>query len=360
VSEPRTGESACIIVAQARRVHCVWGDRPGGRIGTTFMSWITSNPPGDSLSFKVLAPAPELRRWVRYYWVLKDFARSPQIDEYLAPDGFEEIIFSYAEGFRRQTISGSETCDDVVGGSYVVGTKTCGVACSRLGRLAMVGVKLWPQALHSLLRIPMHDEPGKPLHLGALNAPILAELEGRLFDADSESDVRSILDTGLRRALSSEVDDMLAFAINELFDARGAVGIDDITRRCGVHYRTLEKAFRQHIGIPPKALAKVLRFKNAFSRFSGDPAAGRLRALECGYYDQSHFCKEFKFFTGRSPTRFLRERLSVDVAKFCLDLDLRASNASPPADGVAVLPDARHERSVAPAQFLQYPRAQLP
>jgi AraC-like DNA-binding protein len=310
------------------------------------MSWITSSPSArtHALYFKVLPPAPALRQWVRYYWVLKDDTCSPQIDEFLAPDGFEEIIFSYAGGFRRQAVRGSETLDHVLDGSYAVGTKTCGVACSRLGRLAMVGVKLWPQALHSLLRSPLHDHPGHPLPLREIDLPVLAELEARLFDADSEAAIKEVLDRALRHALPDAPDALLGFSIRELFDARGAVGIDEITRRCGVHYRTLEKAFRQRVGIPPKALAKVLRFKHAFNRLSGKAEAGHLGALECGYYDQSHFCKEFKFFTGRTPTRFFRERLSVDVATFCLQLDLETSNAAPLATESALSSAPRHAR----------------
>ena len=295
------------------------------------MSWITSNTSArtEALYFKVLPPAASLRRWVRYYWILKDDSRSPQIDEYLAPDGFEEIIFSYADGFRRNEICGTETQQHILRGSYIVGTKSCGVACSRIGQLAMIGVKLWPQVLHSFLRRPLHDLSGRPLHLGDMGAPVLSELESRLFDADSEPAIKAILDQCLLRALCTDFDEMLSFSIRELFESRGTLGIDELIGRCGVHYRTLEKAFRERVGVPPKTLAKVLRFKHAFNSLSDKAAAGRLGALECGYYDQAHFCKEFRFFTGRSPTGFFRERLSVDVAKFCLALDLQALNGSP-------------------------------
>jgi len=295
------------------------------------MSWIASSNSTrtDALYFKVLPPAPALRHWVRYYWILKDDSRSPQIDEYLAPDGFEEIIFSYADGFRREEICGTETQRHILRGSYIVGTKSCGVSCSRIGRLAMIGVKLWPQVLHSFLRSPLHDLSGRPLQLGDVNASVLSQIESRLFDADSEPAIKAILDHALLRELSTDFNDMLSFSIRELFESRGTLGIDELIGRCGVHYRTLEKAFRERVGVPPKTLAKILRFKHAFNSLSDKAEAGRLGALECGYYDQSHFCKEFKFFTGRTPTRFFRERLSVDVAKFCLALDLQTLNGSP-------------------------------
>ena len=81
-------------------------------------------------------------------------------------------------------------------------------------------------------------------------------------------------------------------------------------------------------GMSSQALAKVLRFKHAFNRLSERAEAGHLGALECGYYDQSHFCREFKFFTGQAPTRFFRERLSVEVATASLRFDLRAAERS--------------------------------
>lgn len=326
------------------------------------MGWITSAPDAQTpgLYFKVLPPAPALRRWVRYYWILKDDGRSPQIDEYLAPDGFEELIFSYARGFSRHEVCGPDTQEQVLDRSYAVGAKSSGVTCARLGRLAMIGVKLWPQALHALLRMPLHVLAGKPVGIADLDAPILPELEHRLFDAGGEAAIARILDEALLRTLPVEPDAMLDYAIGELFASRGTLGIDDITSRYGVHYRTLEKAFRERIGIRPKALAKALRFKHAFGTLSGRAEAGRLGALECGYYDQSHFCKEFRFFTGRSPTRFFRERLSVDVSTFCLDLDLCASNASLPPARIDVRSGVRHARPGAATQFLQDPRALRP
>lgn len=288
----------------------------------------STNERSNALYFKVLPPADALRHRVRYYWILIDDSQSPQIDEYLAPDGFEEIIFSYAEGFRREEICAGETQRGIVRGSYVVASKSCGVTCSRIGRLAMIGIKLWPQTLHSVLRQPLHELAGKPIALGDIQSPVLEELEDRLFGAESARAVKSILDEWMLRSMPTDASDLLSYSIGELFASRGTLSIDELIGRCGVHYRTLEKAFRERVGLPPKTLAKVLRFKHAFSSLSAKADAGRLGALECGYYDQSHFCKEFKLFTGSTPTRFFRERLSVDVARFCLALDTDLLNRS--------------------------------
>jgi AraC-like DNA-binding protein len=59
----------------------------------------------------------------------------------------------------------------------------------------------------------------------------------------------------------------------------------------------------------------------------------RLRDLsvqDFGFYDQSHFIKEFKFFTGATPTAFLRgsQEISTQVLRFCLNIDVRELQTS--------------------------------
>ena len=108
------------------------------------MSWIsrfnTSAP--SNLDFRVMRPAPSLQAFVRYYWTLKCHGDHASTDEYLAPDGFEEVIFNFGGRYRRNQIQGDSTSCDILDRSYVVGCKTTGVNCLRLTNLSMVGIKL--------------------------------------------------------------------------------------------------------------------------------------------------------------------------------------------------------------------------
>ena len=68
--------------------------------------------------------------------------------------------------------------------------------------------------------------------------------------------------------------------------------------------------FREHIGLPPKTAARVLRFGRAVQQIE---SAERVRwaeiAYECGYYDQAHFNRDFREFTGGTPSEFLARRI---------------------------------------------------
>jgi AraC-like DNA-binding protein len=274
-----------------------------------------------------MLPRAELRPFVRYYWTLKCNGATAWADEYLAPDGFEELIFNYGGKFRRTEIQGAMTSRDVLSRSYVVGCKTVGVNCLRLDDLSMVGVKLWPNSLYSLLGIPMSEFLGRPVELQALGDRKLLEIESRLYDAPGEEAVKLLLDQMLTPTeLSRRSSGLVGNSIARIFKARGDIAIDDIMKLEGRHYRTAERAFLERVGVPPKQLAKVIRFKHAYTTLNTRSERPReiLSPMDFGYYDPSHFAKDFRQFTGTTPKEFLSSRpgISTEVFNFCLDVDL--------------------------------------
>lgn len=303
------------------------------------MNWISHFEDEDrrDLYFRIILPSPALRRFVRYYWVLKCHPDVPAKAEYLASDGFEEIIFSYGGAYLRTEALQGESHDQVIDRSYIVGSKTPGVTCSRYAALNIVGVKLWPRSLHSLLGVSLAELDESVVALQDLPLLWLKELELALFDAKSESAIKATLDRAFERSrLSQHCNALIDLSLQRIFDARGILSVDDILRRTGCHYRTLEKQFKHHVGLSPKTLAKVIRFKHvmhALHAASKPTLTSRLPELsvqDFGFYDQSHFIKEFKYFTGATPTAFLKQsrNISTQVLKFCLDIDVRELEGS--------------------------------
>jgi len=294
------------------------------------MTWIShfAKDAVSNLDFRVMLPCASLRPYVRYYWILKCHGTTLSTDEYLAPDGFEELIFSYDGSFRRTEIQGPVTSREVLMGSYVVGCKTVGVNCLRLTDLSMVGVKFWPNALYSLLGIPMTELRGRPMSLQELGVPQLLEMEARIYAATGERAIKLLLDELLSPAeLSRRANELVSNSVARIFEARGDIAIDDIVKSEGRHYRTAERAFLERVGVSPKQLAKVIRFKHAYTTLNRGDAArarGAMGPLDFGYYDASHFAKDFRQFTGTSPGKFFRAQpeVSSEIFNFCLDVDL--------------------------------------
>jgi AraC-like DNA-binding protein len=123
----------------------------------------------------------------------------------------------------------------------------------------------------------------------------------------------------------------LAWAWRKLEAADGRIPLGALASEIGCSHRALIAQFRTCIGATPKAMARLLRFNRAMralgglSRNRGDGPASKPyiesqiaddlptpavrwadMAADCGYFDQSHFIKEFRQFAGATPTEFLR------------------------------------------------------
>jgi AraC-like DNA-binding protein len=75
--------------------------------------------------------------------------------------------------------------------------------------------------------------------------------------------------------------------------------------------------------VPPKTLARILRFEHALALLRRDDGARFAEIAErCGYYDQAHMNRDFRAFAGASPSEFLARRLPdgggvrADAAEF--------------------------------------------
>lgn len=89
--------------------------------------------------------------------------------------------------------------------------------------------------------------------------------------------------------------------------------IDNVASRYGITSRYLQKVFLQYTGLTPKLYSKVSRFQKSLILIGGGQTLTSV-AHESGYYDQSHFIREFKTFTGMTPSAFDASNSSAILA----------------------------------------------
>ncbi len=83
--------------------------------------------------------------------------------------------------------------------------------------------------------------------------------------------------------------------------------IDEICRELRVSGRQLRRVFREQVGMSPKYYLRIRRLhKAAEMAFTADTTDFQQIIHECGYYDQSHFAKDIKLFTGKKPKEFFK------------------------------------------------------
>lgn len=104
--------------------------------------------------------------------------------------------------------------------------------------------------------------------------------------------------------LSTHTDDMIKEAIHEIISNQGSVSIKKIIDKLQISRDSFEKKFRKQVGTSPKKFSNIVRFRNIFENNHKKTTLTQI-GLNAGYYDQSHFIKDFKIITGKKPSSFL-------------------------------------------------------
>jgi len=117
--------------------------------------------------------------------------------------------------------------------------------------------------------------------------------------------IKLIEDFLLSKLISPKPDKVILLALEKIQLAKGIVQIRKLADSLCTSQDAFEKRFRRTVGISPKQFAYIVRMKSVINNGLGKHSFTQT-ALDAGYYDQAHFNKDFKLFTGQSPTEFLK------------------------------------------------------
>jgi AraC-like DNA-binding protein len=133
------------------------------------------------------------------------------------------------------------------------------------------------------------------------------ELVERLAAAPTWDDRFDLLDEVLARRLrgAPAASREVIWAWQRLCDTYGRARIGALAEELGWSRKRLVARFREQLGLPPKAAARLLRFERARS-LAGTMSWAEL-AFGCGFSDQPHLIAEFRAFTGRPPETLLQD-----------------------------------------------------
>jgi AraC-like DNA-binding protein len=112
----------------------------------------------------------------------------------------------------------------------------------------------------------------------------------------------------LQQLAQQNEDPIFDYCIQKIISLKGKMTIKELEKKTGYSSRWLNMKFNDKIGVSPKNLSAIIRFKQYFQAFiTGDEKSFFRNDFYELYYDQSHFIKDFKRFTGLAPTRFEKQ-----------------------------------------------------
>ena len=158
------------------------------------------------------------------------------------------------------------------------------------------------------LGVPVSELTARSVALDAiLPRARVAQVHEQLAEARDAAARVAVIER-LLAALPYEPDPLVARAATLLANAHDEASVSAVARGLGLSERQLERRFLARVGVTPKRFATLSRFERAAARAATAPSL-TTAALDAGYYDQSHFIRDFRRFVGTTPSEhFARSR----------------------------------------------------
>lgn len=242
-----------------------------------------------------ILPRPELRELIEHFWGVSWSLPTPQLVETLGHPTVHLVFEDGSEGRRAE----------------VAGVPLSKFSRALSGTGSVFGIKLRPAAFRAICTVAAHRLTGKVSPLAEV-LPELAPLEQQIFSTPSiEERVR--LAEGCLLACRPIVLPEIA-ALRDLVETIAAdpelIRVEQLVELAAVDRRTLERRFRDAVGVTPKWVIRRYRLHEATERLRrGDLLIAV--AHELGYADQAHFSRDFKAAVGLSPQAFVKRERSA-------------------------------------------------
>jgi AraC-like DNA-binding protein len=181
----------------------------------------------------------------------------------------------------------------------------------------LYGVRVKAGGAFPLLQLPLSDLHNQVAFLDGLWGAGVGEIREQLATAPTIDAGFLLLERFLLDRLRDAPHglDIVQYAVRQITRTHGAISIRDLSDRIGISQNHLGTLFKRLVGIPAKDFARLVRFEYTLRTFDAlfwqVTDLGEM-AHRLGYYDQSHFNKDFMAYTGYSPTDLLVRRATVE------------------------------------------------
>lgn len=251
-------------------------------------------------TYALIPPDDSVAHLVDCFWVVVDDDAAPS-ERKIVPDGFPELVFHHGDPYEIRPADGAWTRQPH---ALAAGQFSRYFFLRNTGRTDITGVKLQPWALAQLSGRAMAALTDRVPALEAVfeHAEALEAAAGRCRDTDARIAALSQALLDIRPAAAPP--ETVTAAIAMIVASQGRLPVTEIGARLGMHPRSLERAFAQWIGLTPKLYSRVIRLSAIFKAASGERGNLSDLSFHAGYYDQPHFHREFKAFTGDNPSKY--------------------------------------------------------
>ncbi len=253
-------------------------------------------------------PLPHLQPYVSSLWAsvpLGEHCVGPIQLEHVLPTGHMHLVFRLNDVPLRLFNCEDDRLGVELGTAVVGGARDTYYTKAMAHPNTSVGCVLKPGASLALFGIAAHEISGTHTRLDAFWGSTAEQVQGQLMLARSAQERISTLEQAIFTRVSQRHDLRLASRIS-LTNFDVCTPVAHWVRSSGLSHRHFNALFLNAVGLTPKRYARVQRMQQTIQRIKAEPhTPGMHIALDMGYSDQAHWCREFRAICGMTPGQYL-------------------------------------------------------
>ncbi len=253
------------------------------------------------MRYQEFSPSSHLRPYIKCYWQLEGM---PKVltPERVVPDGRMELIFHFGQQFQRLAPHKSLQPRAVLAGQL-----TSAIDIVPTGSIGIFAVRFRPQGFTAIFEESAILFNDQIVSLEIIHRDFSDDIQEKILLANSGAERVRFVETFLEKVArrSRVLDRVPRAAAQFLIENPSEDRILHLARELGISLRQLERQFKSQVGLSPSRFISVARFQQALRlKLISPTLTFATVAAECGYYDQSHFSREFKALAGATPKEY--------------------------------------------------------
>lgn len=268
------------------------------------------------MRYRYILPSGHLAEYVDYYFLIEKerFEHTLPVEVFPAPQA--EMVFTYGdESSSYSAIGDSEkqlSSDYAISGFFT--QKVTYRNARKLG-VIMVGFKPW--GIQPFLGFSVADITNQNLDLRDIYPTKISGLENEIRSVKTDEARISIIEKFLSGILRIHKPDLLINeAVKQLSQCNGQIPIRALAEKFHLCEKQFKRRFVRTLGITPKLFSRLARFQYLLSLMDSAQVQLLDIAIQTGFYDESHFIREFRDFTNTSPKKYLQGKLTTDLGSY--------------------------------------------
>lgn len=259
--------------------------------------------------YRIHKPAPPLSGFIDFFFYYEGYQADHKMEK-LLPDGTVDLLIDLTDTPKKIFHNEEGSSYSTVNKTWISGMKTDYLLIDA-SVTNMIGIHFKPGGCFPFVEFPMAELNNLTIEVDSIWGNEINNIREAILN-QPDIDLRfSILENYFQAKGKNNMGNygLVHYSVDQLVHSPQMWTIRKLSDKTGVTPKHLITLFKKYVGLSPKMFSRINKFQKVIQLIEQQQKIDwAMLAFECGYFDQPHFIKEFRDFSGINPVLYLEKR----------------------------------------------------